>query len=138
MLNNIRNNAISEISTKKSLITLNEIKNAEIIKYKRRTPKQEKSLNIFNDLLDTVLADKTLKSKSQKVKNENGNDKTIMSSNEDNENENENNKILMSSNEDNENENENENETINQNEKNIKTKNLNDLLDEVIDKSKSF
>ena len=64
-------------------------KKKEIIKYKRCTPKQKESLNLFNDLLDTVLTDKKLKSKSQK-------DKTLMSSNEENENENENYKILMS------------------------------------------
>ena len=73
LVNNIRNNTISEISAKKGLNTLNEIKNAEIIKYKRRTPKQKELLNLLNDLLDTILTDKTLKSKSQK-------DNTLMSS----------------------------------------------------------
>ena len=43
-----------------------------MIKYKRRTPKQKELLNLFNDLLDTVLTDKTLKSK--KLKRENIND----------------------------------------------------------------
>ena len=62
MVNNIRNNTISEIDAKKDLNTLNEIKNAEIIKYKRRTSKQKEILN----LLDTVLTDKTLKSKMEK------------------------------------------------------------------------
>ena len=38
LVNNIRNNTISEISSKKGLNKLNEIKNAEIIKYKNRTP----------------------------------------------------------------------------------------------------
>ena len=33
LVNNIRNNTISEIFAKKDLNTLNEIKNAEIIKY---------------------------------------------------------------------------------------------------------
>ena len=73
--------------------------------------------------------DKTLKSKSQKDddnENENENDKTLMSSNEDNQNEN-----------DNDNENEDD-ETMSQNEKNEIIKDLNDLLDEIIDKSKSF
>ena len=37
VVNNIRNNTISEISAKKGLNTLNEIKNAEIIKKKRHT-----------------------------------------------------------------------------------------------------
>ena len=109
MVNNIKDNTISEIHDKKDLNTLNEIKNAEIIKYKRRTSKQKKLLNLFNDLLDRILTDKTLKSKSQK-------DKTLMPSNEDNENENDDNY---------------------ENDNNI-TKQLNDLLDKIIDKSKSF
>ena len=87
MGNNIENNTISKISAKKSLNTLNEIKNAEIIKYKKRTPGQQELLNLFNDLLDTVLTNKKLELKSQKD-DENGND---------NENENENDKTLMSS-----------------------------------------
>ena len=103
MVNNIENNTISEISPKKGLNTLNEIKNAKIIKYKKRTPKQKELLNLINDLLDKILTDKSLKSKSQKD-DENGNYKTLISSNEDDEND----KTLMSSNDDNENENENE------------------------------
>ena len=47
LANNIRNNTISEISAKKDLNTLNEVKNAEIIKYKRRTPKQKELSNLF-------------------------------------------------------------------------------------------
>ena len=136
MVNNIRNNTISEISAKKGLNTLNEIKNAGIIKYKKRTPKQKELLNLFNDLLDTILTDKTLKSKSQK-------DNTLMSSKDENENENGNDKTLMSSNKDDDNENDNENEneddddddeTMSQNEKNIRIKNINYNLDEIIDK----
>ena len=68
---------------KKSLNTLNEIKNAEIIKHKRYIPKQKELLNLFDDLLDAILTDKTLKSQSQK-------DNTLMSSKDDNENDNEN------------------------------------------------
>ena len=79
LVNNIRNNTISEIDAKKDLNTLNEIKNAEIIKYKRRTLKQKELLNLFNDLLDTILTDTTLKSESQK-------DKTLMSSKDEKEN----------------------------------------------------
>ena len=62
LVNNIRNNTISEISAKKGLNTLNEIKNAEIIKYKKRTPGHKELLNLFNDLLDIILTDKTLES----------------------------------------------------------------------------
>ena len=127
MVNNIRNNTISQISAKKGLNKLNEIKNAGIIKYKKRTPKQKKLLNLFNDLLDVILTDKTLKSKSQK-------DKTLMSLKDENknknENKNENDKTLMSSNDDDYNENEND--------KAIIIKQSNDFLDKIIDKSKSF
>ena len=82
MVNNIKNNTISEISAKKGLNKLNEIKNAGIIKYKKRTPKQKELLNLFNDLLDTILTDETLKWKCQKVQ-------TLMSSKDEKENENE-------------------------------------------------
>ena len=109
MVNNIRNNTISEISAKKGLNKLNKIKNAGIIKYKKRTPKQKELLNLFNDLLDTILTDKTLMSSY-----ENGN---------------ENNKTMSSKEDDNETMNKKNNNTV---------KELNDLLDKIIDKSKSF
>ena len=88
MVNNIKNNTTSEISAKKGLNTLNEIKNAEIIKNKKRTPGQKELLNIFNDLSDATLIDKKLKLESQedKNKNENENDKTLMPSKDENEN----------------------------------------------------
>ena len=70
MVNNIRNNTISEIDAKKDLNALNEIKNVEIIKYKKRTPGHKKLLNLFNDLSDIILTDKTLESESQENKNE--------------------------------------------------------------------
>ena len=114
LVNKIRNNTICEIPAKEGLNILNEIKNTQIIKHNRRTSEQKKILNLFNDLLETILTDKTLKLKSQ-------NDITLMSPNEDNENENENDK----------------NKTMNQNNNNI-IKQLNDSLDETIDKSKLF
>ena len=80
MAHNIRNNTISEVSAKKGLNTLNKIKDAAIIKYKKHTPKQKELLNLFNDLLDTILTDETLKSKCQK-------DKRLMSSKDEKENE---------------------------------------------------
>ena len=58
---------------------------------------------------------------------ENENDKTLMSSNEDDQNEN-----------DNKNENEDDDETMSQNGKDFIIKELYDILDEIIDKSKSF
>ena len=60
-VNNIRSNTFSEMPTKKGLNVLNEIKNEEIIKKKRCTSKQKELLNLFDDLLDTILTDETLK-----------------------------------------------------------------------------
>ena len=40
-VNNTRNNTISKIDAKKDLNTLNKIKNTEIIKHKRHTPKRK-------------------------------------------------------------------------------------------------
>ena len=76
MVNNIRDNRIGEISAKKRF-KWNKIKNAGIIKYKKCTPKQKELLNLFNDLLDAILTDKTLKSKSQE-------DNILMSSKDEN------------------------------------------------------
>ena len=71
MVDNIRNNTITEISAKKGLNALNEIKNTKIIKYKRYTSAQTELLNLFNDLSDTILTNKTLKLESQEDKNAN-------------------------------------------------------------------
>ena len=68
MVNNFKNNTISKIGAKKRLNTLGKIKNAEI-KDKRLIHGQKELLNLF-DLLDTILADKTLEPKSQENKNE--------------------------------------------------------------------
>ena len=136
MVNNIRNNTISEISAKKDLNTLNKIKNAEIIKYKKRTPGHKELLNLFNDLLDIILTDKTLESESQENKNENENENA--NENDKNEKENEN---YENENEDedeykneDEYENEDDDETMDKNKKSIITKKLNDDLDQIIDK----
>ena len=114
MVNNIRNNTISEISAKKGLNTLNKIKDAEIIKYKNHTPKHKELLNLFNDLSDTILTDKTLMSSKDKNEKEKEKEKE-----KENRNENENDETLMSSkdDDDNENENEDDDETMSQNEK---------------------
>ena len=76
MVNNIRNNTISEIDAKKRLNTLNIIKNSEI-KHKRLISGQEELLNLFDDLSDIILTDKTLVSsihKNEKLKEENENE----------------------------------------------------------------
>ena len=45
----------------KGLNILNGLKIEEIIKKKRYTSKQKELLNLFDDLLDTILTDETLK-----------------------------------------------------------------------------
>ena len=147
MVNNIRNNTISEISAKKGLNTLNKIKDAEIIKYKNHTPKHKELLNLFNDLLDIILTDKTLESESQEDKNKNENEKVesrkeknekAQSRKEENEDKNEN---KNEDEDENENEDDYENEddeTMDQDKRNEIIKRKNDILDEIIDKSKSF
>ena len=44
---------------------LNEIKNVETMKYKKRTPGHKELLNLFNDLSDIILTDKTSESENQ-------------------------------------------------------------------------
>ena len=74
MVNNIKDNTISEIDAKKRLNTLNIIKNSEI-KHKRLIPGQKELLNLFNNLSDIILTDKILKSKSKEEENKNKNEK---------------------------------------------------------------
>ena len=76
LVNNIKDNTISEIDAKKRLNTLNIIKNSEI-KHKRLIPGQKELLNLFNGLSDIILTDKTLmpsKNKNEKLKEENENE----------------------------------------------------------------
>ena len=114
----MRNNTISEIDVKKYLNKLNKIKNGQTIKHKKHTPGNKKLLNLFNDLLDVLLTDKTLKSQSQEYKNENEN---VNGENED------------------EYENEDyDDETMSQDKKSEIIKDLNDNLDEIIDKSQNY
>ena len=86
LVNNIKNNTISEIDAKKDLNALNEIKNVEIIKYKKRTPGHKKLLNLFNKLLNIILTDKT----SESQENEKVESKKEENEYEDYENENKN------------------------------------------------
>ena len=114
MINNIENNTISETLAKKGLNTLNEIKNVEIIKQKKRTPKQKELLNFFNDLSDTFLTDETLESKSQEKDNENKNENENGNKNR-NENKNEHDKTLIPSKDEKKKETENEDKSKNEN-----------------------
>ena len=68
MVNNIKNDTISETDAKKNLNALSKQTNKKtvIIKHKKRTPGNRKSLNLFNDLSDIILTDKTLESQENK------------------------------------------------------------------------
>ena len=57
----------------KKFNALNEINNIEIIIYKKPTPGHKKLLNLFNDLWDIILTNKT-ESESQENKNEKENE----------------------------------------------------------------
>ena len=74
MVNKIRNNTITGINVKKDVNALNEIINVKIIKNKKRTPGHKKLLNLFNNLLNIILTDKTLESENQEYKNGNENE----------------------------------------------------------------
>ena len=123
MDNNIRNNTISETDVKKRLNTLNIIKNSEI-KHRRIISGQKELLNLFDDLSNIILTKKTLKSESQEDKNKEKENEKLK---EENENKNEDDDDYYDY--------ENQNKTIDKN-KIIKGKK--DILDEIIDKSKSF
>ena len=135
LVDNIKNNTISEIDAKKLLNALNEIKKAEIIKYKKCTPGQKELLILFDDLFDIISTDKTLESESQEDENENEKveHEKVVSRKEENEYKYEN-EDEYENEDDDEYENEDDDETMSQN----KIRKLNDNLDEIIDKSKSF
>ena len=65
MVNNVKDNTISEIDAKKRLNTLNIIKNSEI-KHRRLIPGQKELLNLFDVLSNITLTDKTLMSSKDK------------------------------------------------------------------------
>ena len=130
MVNNIKNKKISEISAKKGLNTLRELKKRRNNKTKKRTPKQKELLNLFSDLSDTVLSDETLESKTQEEENEN--------KNENDKNESENDKTLIPSKDENEKEKGNENEDENKNILLEYIENVDDKLFKEYSKGKNF
>ena len=118
MINNIKNNTISEIDGKKNLNTLNKIKNVETIMYKKCITKHKELLNLFYDLSDIILTDKTLELENQEDKNKNENEKVESRKEENKKVENENEDDDENKYEDYENyENEDDDETMDQNKK---------------------
>ena len=75
MVNNIKNNTISEIDAKKDLKRLFKTKIAELKKYKIRTSGQKDLLNLFDVLLKTIL-----------INNDNDNDNVNENNNDNNDN----------------------------------------------------
>ena len=119
LVNNFNDNTISEIDAKRYLDELTKIRDVEI-KHKRVISGQKELFNLFDDLSGINLSNKTLESqKSENYENENEDEY---------ENKNEYGHKNESENE------EDDDKTIDQNE----IKGLNDILDEIIDKSKSF
>ena len=105
MINNIKNNTISESDAKKKINELNEIKKVET-KCKRLIDSQKILLKLFDDLVEAILnnnSNKIVNDDKNKIMNEDNN-KIV---NEDN------NKIVNKDNNisDNDNDNENDNES---------------------------
>ena len=115
LINNIKNNAISEAATKKKINELNKIKKVET-KGKRLINSQKTLLSLFDDL-------KTIFNNNNNSNNSNNNERD---SNNKNENENEN-----------VNENKNENENESDNEQNYQIEKINNNFKN-IDETKSF
>ena len=109
LINNIKNNTISEIQAKENLNALNKIKKTEI-KNKRHISNQKKLLVLFNKLLDTILT-------------EDNNNNNSVNNNKNNDNDN--------------NDNDNDNECESESENDYKIKQINNYF-KMIDESKPF
>ena len=73
MVNNIKNNTISEIDAKKRLNTLNIIKKSEI-KHRRIISGQKKLLNLFDDFSNIILINKKINENENENENEDEDD----------------------------------------------------------------
>ena len=102
MINNIKDNTISEADSKKKINELNETKNVEI-KGKRLIKSEEKLLSFFDDLVEAISNDNSSNDNNNNNNNSNNNNNHNESNNK-NKSKNENENV-------NENENESENES---------------------------
>ena len=73
LINNIKDNTITEIDAKKCLNTLTIIQNSEI-KHRRLIHGQKELSNLFDDLSNIFLTDKTLVPSKDENENENENE----------------------------------------------------------------
>ena len=115
LINNIKNNTISEALAKQKLDALNEIKKAEI-KNKRLISSQKKLLKLFDELIETIFDNKSV----SKI------DDNVSVNESDNVSVNENDNVRVNENDnDNKNESESDNESENGDEQYYKIKQLN-------------
>ena len=89
LINNIKNNTISEADTKKKINDLNETKNVET-KGKRLIKKQEKLSSLFDNLKTIFNTDKNDNNNNNNNSNSNNNNKSNSNSNNNNESNNKN------------------------------------------------
>ena len=120
LINNIKNNTISEALAKQKLDALNEIKKAEI-KNKRLISSQKKLLNLFDDLLEAIFNNKSISNIDDNVSVNESVNKSVNESM--NESVNESNTVSK-----------NENESVDKIHDNVDTNNY--FI--IIDKTKSF
>ena len=127
LINNIKNNTISEALAKQKLDALNEIKKAEI-KNKRLISSQKKLLKLFDELIETIFDNKSV----SKI------DDNVSVNESDNVSVNENYNVRVNENDnDNKNESESDNESENGDGQYYKIKQLNNWF-KTIDETKSL
>ena len=92
MINDIKNNAISEADTKKKIDKLNETKKLET-KGKRFIKSQEKLLSLFDDLVEAILNNNNNNSNSSNINNNESDSESVNKDKNENDSENESNDV---------------------------------------------
>ena len=87
LINDIKNNTISEALAKQKLNALNEIKKAET-KNKRLINEQKILLNLFDDLIEAIFNKKKIVNEGNKIVNKDHNDNNNDNDSDDNDNDN--------------------------------------------------
>ena len=87
LINDIKNNTITEALAKQKLNALNEIKKAET-KNKRLINGQKILLNLFDDLIEAIFNNNKIVSEGNKIVNEDHNDNNNDNDSDDNDNDN--------------------------------------------------
>ena len=102
MINNIKNNTISEALAKQKLNALNEIKKAET-KNKRLINGQKILLNLFDDLIKAIFNNKTVSEDNNKTVSKDNNKTVIEYNNIDDDNNDNNDNNIKNDNDNNDN-----------------------------------